>query len=173
MAKLKRSNEHQTFSDIARLFEERKAALRSFCVPGNGYFVQYSKKEVMERLSQHLHEAEYDASLALLAAMEAALRLDFDTRDRKRLKDSRSQAARQLAKTVKGVHFRIPIGELCDLFAIDRSVPNHVISKLKICFNYRHWLAHGRYWQLKQLQVKPTFSVIFQLAQTIKGALIS
>ena len=172
MPKLKRSNEQLSFAEIKRIFEERNESLKSFCVWGNAFFIGLSQNELEHHLTYHLREAEYDACLSLLGAIEAAFRLDFDSRYSKRLKDPRSKAVRRMAKEAKDVfHFRIPISELFDLLAIDHSVPDRVINVLKIYFKYRHWLAHGRYWQLQKGKPKPTFSDIFQVAQTIKNVL--
>ena len=146
MAELKRSDEHKTFSDIALLFAERKEALKRFCVRNNVYFDKYPDKAIREHLSYHLREAEYDASLSLLAAIEAAFRLDFQYRHKKRRKDVRSKAIRRMSEWPRGsLDYRIPINKLFDLLTLDGSAPNRTINLLKTYFRYRHWLAHGRY----------------------------
>ena len=171
-AKLNRSHEHKTFSDIARLFAERKAALKYFCVPGHVYFSRYSEKELQERLSYHLQEAEYDASLALLAAMEAAFRLDFDYRQKKRLKDTRSREVRRLSGSPRGeFNYEISINALLNTLKLDPFVSDRIITLLKNCFKYRNWLAHGRYWHLNIGADKPAFSDIYQLALAIEDRL--
>jgi len=172
MPKLKRSNEHLPFPDIKRLYEERKESLTCFCVWGNTYFTGVSKKELKRHLAYHLREVEYDACLTLLAAIEAALRLDFDSRHTKRLKDSKSKEVRRIAGLQRGdFSYKIPIDKLIDLLAFDGSVKNSTIDSLKIYFKFRHWLAHGRYWLLKIGRAKPTFADIYQLAQTINNLL--
>lgn len=172
MAKLVRSNEHKTFDDVSLLFAEKKEALKRFCVCENEYFTGFSKKELTEHLSYHLQEAEYDACLALLAAIEAAFRLDFDYRHKKRRKDSRSKAVRRISKTPRGeFSFRISIESLFDILALDNTAPARTINLLKIYFRYRHWLAHGRYWQLRIGRDRPTFSDIYQIAQAVDAAL--
>ena len=174
MPKLRRSEEHKTFSEIARMFAERKEVLMLFYVRNNEDLIGYSEKEILDRLDYHLREAEYDACLTLFGAIEAAFRLDVDHRHKKRLKDMRSKAARQMIKLSRE-HFdhRIPINDLFDLLAIDHSATKNTIDSLKVCFKYRHWLAHGRYWQLKLGRSRPTFSEVFQLAQKIKNVLIN
>ena len=148
---MRRSDEHQSFAEIARLFDERKTALESFF---KGQLPGRSKKEVEEikkRLVYHMREAEYDASLALFGAVEAAFRLDFVRRQRMRKwKDSRSLKARLVAKSARGEHYKISLFELFDLIAFDNdiSVPKLTIDRLKFYFRYRNWLAHGRYWKL-------------------------
>jgi len=169
MARLKRSNEHQTFAEIKLLFTERNEALQRFCLQNNVYFLGYTKQELEDRLSYHLREAEYDASFTLLAAIEAAFRLDCDYRLKNRLKDPRSKVLRRMSKELSR---HISIDELFDALKEDHSIPNHTITLLKIYFKYRHWLAHGRYWHLQTgLSKLPTFADIYQLAQTINNLL--
>jgi len=140
-------------------------------------FWGYSEKEIRKHLAYHLQEAEYDASLVLLGAIEAAFRLDFDYCYTKKLKDKRSIAVRNLAKDAiaRGVvhSYKIPITELCELLEHSSSIQKHEITLLKVYFNYRHWLAHGRYWQLKLGRSKPTFMEIYEIAKTLKNLLNS
>jgi len=172
MAKLKRSNEHKTFTEVEQLFDERKEALEFLFVVHSFGCSEKEMKEKREYLDYQLQEAEYGASLALLGAIEAAFRLDFDYRHRKRLKDSRSKAVRQASDLPRDdFDYRISITKLFDILAIDHSATNKTINLLKIYFKYRHWLAHGRYWQLHLGISRPTFSDIFQVAQTIKSVL--
>lgn len=46
------------------------------------------------------------------------------------------------------------------------SSSNPIVSDLKDAFKYRHWLAHGRYWEPKLGRKYDYFSV-FTLAQTV------
>jgi hypothetical protein len=171
MTKLVRSNKLKNFSDIKRLFAERNEALQCFCASGNPHFWGYTEKELKEHLSDHLQETEYDASLALLAAIEAAFRFDFDYRRKKRLKDSRSKEIRRLSKLPKRNSYEISINKIFGTLKIDQAVPNHTITLLNNYFKYRNWLAHGRYWNLNRGANKPTFLEIYQLAQAIENVL--
>jgi len=169
--KLKLSNEHLAFSDVARLFEERKEALQLYCAR---FFFGCSENEMREHLAHHLQEAEYDASLTLLAAIEAAFRLDFDHRYEMKLKDQWSKKVRQMAKDVgTRPHRDIPIIQLIHLLEMV-FVPKHIITLLIKYFKYRNWLAHGRYLCLEDLELgknkpsKPPFLDIYQLAKTIE-----
>jgi len=173
---MRRSDEHQSFAEVARLFDERKTALESFF---KGQLPGRSKKEMEEikkRLAYHMREVEYDASLALFGAVEAAFRLDFILRQRMRKwKDSRSLEARQVAKSTRSDHSRISIFKLFDLMTFDNdiSVPKLTIDRLKFYFRYRNWLAHGRYWKLPLYFIKPTFIDIYQIAQITANGLRS
>jgi len=180
MAKLKkltRSDEHKTFSEIELLFDERKKALEYLFEKHSFGCSEKEIKEQKKHLDYQLQEAEYDASLALLGAIEAAFRLDFDDRYTKKLKDKRSIEARRLADEAitRGVviGYKIPIADLCGLLEFGTSIQKHEITLLKRCFKYRHWLAHGRYWQLHLGINRPTFSDIFHVAQTIQSVLQS
>lgn len=172
LKKLKRSDEHKDFTEIEQLFAERKEALELFFVV---HSFGHSEKEVKEKkkyLDYQLQEAEYDASLALLGAIEAAFRLDFDYRHTQRLKDARSKAIRGMTELTRDVFSsKVPMSKLFELLSIDHSAPGRTINLLHIFFQYRNWLAHGRYWQLKLKIGRPTFSDIYQVAQAIKNIL--
>ncbi len=45
-------------------------------------------------------------------------------------------------------------------------VPNYIVSELIGAFKYRHWLAHGRYWEPK-LGSKYDYHSIYTLGQLI------
>jgi len=173
------SNQHQSFSDIKRIFEERKKAIRHFCECDDvSYWLEFSPKtaeELVEKfLADHLLEAEYDACLTLFGAIEAAFRMDLFVRHKKRGKDPRSKAVRQMLKNVPrgGFDKDIDLDKIFGLLATDPSVSNskQTINLLVVFFKYRNWLAHGRYWVLEKLGIlkPPTFDEIYQLAEEIK-----
>ncbi|MCL2624007.1 MAG: hypothetical protein FWD31_10115 [Planctomycetaceae bacterium] len=165
------SDKHQSFSDIKKIFEERKEALRHFCECDDVlYLIGFPKTF----LSKHLQEAEYDACLALFGAIEAAFRIDLFVRHKNRGKDPRSKAVRLLLKELSRGDFdyKIRLDEIFRLLAKDTAVSDGTINSLVVYFKYRNWLAHGRYWILeKNLGMKkpPTFDEIFQLTEKIKS----
>jgi len=175
LKKLKRSGEHKAFSEIEQLYVRRKEALEFLFAAQSFGCSENEIKIKKEHLDYQLQEAEYDASLALLGAIEAAFRLDFDDRHHKRLKDPRSKAVREMSKLPRGdaLNYRIPITCIFNLLTIDHSAPERTINLLKIYFKFRHWLAHGRYWQLHLGINRPTFSEIFHVAQKVQSVLQS
>ena len=172
MDKLVRADRQNKFQNINKLFSERIEALKYYYTPDNMAFFGSSEKELMVRLSYHLREAEYDASFAMLATIESALRCDAEYRHKKRLKDQRSQAVSRLLKQVQYPSYRyVKTSKIVETLKHDDSVPQHTLSLLKRYFKYRNWLAHGRYWEPDFGEDTPVFSDIYQLALEIEAIL--
>jgi hypothetical protein len=168
---LSKSGKHRAFDEVSKIFEERKYALKNFFVPQNEYFTGLSEMEINERLNNHLMEAEYDACLTLLAAIEAAFRIDCEYCCRKRPKNQRAKAVRKMVQTFEGRPFdRIPLNKLFEQLLVDQSVKKNIVNHLTQFFQFRNWLAHGRYWTFKS-GVQPDFGDIYELAQAIDGLL--
>ncbi|MDR3197932.1 MAG: hypothetical protein LBU34_08710 [Planctomycetaceae bacterium] len=170
---LSKSGKHRAFDEISRIFEERKYALKEFFVPKNRYFMGFSENEIQEQLIEHIREAEYDACLTLLAAIEAAFRIDCDYCCRKRPKTPRAKTVRKIVQTFEGISIdRINLSKLFEQLLADQSVNRSIVNRLKQFFKFRHWLAHGRYWTFKSGE-PPTFGEIYKLAQVIDGLLFT
>lgn len=99
----------------------------------------------IERL---LDEADMQASLFIIAAAEAAIRVDFHIRvAKKKPKDSVTQAFRGIYNDQsKG---RIRLEDILDTWATKIPIAKTDIRTFKGALRFRHWLAHGRYWAPK------------------------
>lgn len=83
----------------------------------------------------------------LISATEAYLRLDFYARVYDRDKSSVGRKFRDIHKDVKNkVSLEDHIIEIWKAEFIDQKV---YFSDFAGLLNYRHWLAHGRYWTPK------------------------
>ena len=93
-------------------------------------------------------EADTQASLFLIAAAEATLRVDFLERVKKRRRDSVSRAFRDVYKSRRD-HSKARVRLEDDILATwAAEVPearSHV-GTFRAALRFRHWLAHGRYW---------------------------
>ncbi|MCX6832278.1 MAG: hypothetical protein NT028_09125, partial [candidate division Zixibacteria bacterium] len=109
-------------------------------------------------------ELERTSSLTLLSSLEASLRIDYQNRCDQKKKDSLSREFKSLYKKKQS---NIPLEDGI-LKAWKRHHPElkALISRLVAAFKYRHWLAHGRYWELK-LGRKYDYSDIYSLAQDV------
>jgi hypothetical protein len=94
-----------------------------------------------------LEELDHSSSMTALAALEAAIRVDYLARVYDRRKDPLSRAMRALHGE-KANNARLE-DELLEIWKREGSVASLVISEVRAAFRYRHWLAHGRYWLLK------------------------
>jgi hypothetical protein len=82
------------------------------------------------------------STLALLAAVEAALRI---LRATQRRKEDLSKAFRTLYKK-KQAHSLFD-EDLLELWAKHHPELKKYVSELRAALKFRHWLAHGRYWR--------------------------
>ncbi len=128
-------------------------------------FTGYSSTEVIEELVDRLDEAELTSSLAVLASLEAAFRIDYLQRCYRRGKDPVSRAFRKIY-VAKQQWASLDH----DIFETWRNaatvLPRSVIGDLRAAFRFRHWLAHGRYWTPKFGRLY-NFDDVFTLADTV------
>ena len=98
----------------------------------------------IEEIDEFFGELDYLAMLDLLAAAEAAIRLDFLNRVYERRKDDVSKHFRQLYKKQgHEVSLRDDILEAWKQLAPET---RRAVGDFNGALNLRHWLAHGRYW---------------------------
>lgn len=124
-------------------------------------FAGYATTEVIDELGERLNEADLTSSLAVLASVEAAFRIDYLQRCYRRGKDPLSRAFRNIYKSKKqqaSLEDEI-FGAWADNFFSFQSL----IGELRGAFRFRHWLAHGRYWTPK-LGRRYDFNDVFALA---------
>lgn len=115
-----------------------------FANPTNGALVQYAGMALDQVRADALAELEHTSSLSVLACVEATLRIDYAQRVSAR---GRSALSRELRAVHKQKKDRARLDD--DILAAWRDhsgINKNVISLLISAFNYRHWLAHGRYW---------------------------
>jgi hypothetical protein len=104
------------------------------------------------------------SALTILSALEAAFRIDYLQRCYLRQKDPLSRAFRDLHRR-KQTRVRLET-EIFDIWKEYTDVEAKLISDLRGAFNFRHWLAHGRYWEPK-LGRKYDFVTVYALAAIV------
>jgi hypothetical protein len=154
------SSEGPTLDDVWRWYEFQRAIVgeekgRVFEEVGLGIALtqpRYFGKTIEELeadFAYHLAELGHAVALLILASTEAALRVDFVKRVGQKKKDPVSRRFRQVHKRRKD---RCRLEEdILDVW-VDQSSESGVkaaVSEFKGALNYRHWLAHGRYWKPK------------------------
>jgi hypothetical protein len=127
-------------------------------------FAGMTEVEIEYELDIVSKENEHLIALNLLASVEAAFRVDYLQRCYKRKKDPLSKAFRIIYDT-KGNHASLE-DDIFTAWKEKSSSANSIVSDLKGAFKYRHWLAHGRYWEPKLGRKYDYFSV-FTLAQQV------
>ena len=140
------SNEELPIKEIEAYFVTTEKALRSFYQINNLYFTTYTVEELNNELERRIEELDKSTAFTILAAIEAHLRVDFLQRCYNKEKDSLSKRFRNLNKK-KGSSVSLS-DDILELW-MQHISKKSVISELRGALNYRHWLAHGRYWVAK------------------------
>ena len=161
------SGEHLPLVQIAQYYNDVEASVRNYFSfenqPSGERFVGYTPLEIELEMTSVLVEHARSTSMSILAALEAAFRMDFLQRCYKRRRDPLSRSFRALHRQ-KGQYV-----SLKDIFLEWEShptVPRSIISDLERAFKYRHWLAHGRYWTPK-IGREYDYNDIYTLAESI------
>ena len=125
-------------------------------------FAGYQADEVREELDERLAELDRNTTMSLLAAVEAAFRIDYLQRCYQKKKDA---VSRQFWELYKEKGTRVSLED--DIFEVwkDSGVGNaRLIADLRGAFKFRHWMAHGRYWTPK-LGQKYDYLAVYPLTQ--------
>ncbi len=100
--------------------------------------------KTLAEIEKLFDEADKQASLFIIAAAEAAIRVDFENRVMNRKpKDSVTRAFRRMASRTRR---RIRLEDILDVWAEEIASAKADVSQLKGALGFRHWLAHGRWW---------------------------
>lgn len=163
------SGDHLELEDIAVFHADAVCGFRLIHDPAQpGFLVRFaamSSAEVASHLQVELDELGRMSSLSVLAAVEAAFRMDYLVRVNERRRDVLSRAMRELySRSGSRVSFE---DEILELWRDNTSGARQAISDLKGAMKYRHWLAHGRYWTPKMGRSKYDFQSIYEMAEAI------
>ena len=130
-------------------------------------FRDYTPDEVQTERDERLFEAGAASAMTLLASIEASFRIDYLQRCQKRGRDGLSRAFRRIYRT-KETHVSLD-DDLLDTWIEHSDVRRELVREIRSAFRYRHWLAHGRYWNPK-LGRQYDFASIYGLASDIDQA---
>jgi hypothetical protein len=161
--------------DIANYHLDAENSLRLYFSPSNpvyyARFATYLSAEVGKELTERIKETDIRSSLAVIASIEAAFRMDYKSRCESKKNDAVSIEFRKISKKLKtnrkkrGLH-TVRLDE--DIFFVWRNNSDPslgtLISELRRVFKYRHWIAHGRYWSAGNTL---DYQTIYLLADTV------
>ena len=142
------SHQHLDIEQVDGRRRDTEAAIHAYFALDNAKSAQrffgFTPSEVRTEKEALLEEARRAASMDLFGALEAAIRIDFLQRCYRRERDTVSRAFRHLYRE-KGARASLE-GDILAAWRHHSNVPRSVIENLTNAFKYRHWLAHGRYW---------------------------
>lgn len=168
MVRVSFSGEHLGIVEVAKYHKDVESAIRLYfseVSPNYGTrFLSYQICEVIKERDERIEELERTATFTILASLEAAFRIDYLNRVYKKKKDNLSRAFRTIhGKCGENVALeRVILQAWMD----DDPSCKKLIGELKGAFKYRHWMAHGRYWNPK-LGRKYDYYGIYTLAQMV------
>lgn len=160
------SGEHLQLTLIIEHHRDVEAALRHYFSPESLQylirFATYSSRELTDELELRLAENEKSTTLMILSSLEAAFRVDYLQRCKQKKKDDLSQA---LWKIYQQQEDHARLDDIFEAWKESDVALKTLIGKVKGAFNYRHWLAHGRYWTAKFQ--KYDYDIVYSLAQAV------
>lgn len=156
-------------------FEDQKEALMDFrtkvfkaiTITGesvNSKFFGFTIDELNEYFKKSTEEIEHLVCFNLISATEALLRSDFYTKVFNKDKSDIGRTFRELEKKKRNkISLEEDIIENWKETAISKKSD---FSNFLGLLNYRHWLAHGRYWTPK-LGQKYTPEITYEISENI------
>ena len=155
--------------DLHQLAEHQKVVEDAICLyhsPKNPNFHQLlafnTTAKIRDCRKLRLKEARTASATMVLAAIEASFRVDYLLRNSLRKKDKLSRAFRDLYKEKQ---CRVSLSDDILQAWLDHSdVKPALVGDIRAAFNYRNWLAHGRYW-VPKLGRKYDFETIYDLGR--------
>ena len=154
--------------DIAQYHADTENALKKYYgIDGQreslpAKFIGYSEEEVYIEFRSRIEELERTSSLTLLSSLEAKLRVDYLKRCYKKEKDSLSKEFRIIYKEKS--HRASLEEDIMETWKKHYPEDKLLISELIAALKYRHWLAHGLYWEAK-LGRKYDYTYIYDLVE--------
>jgi len=139
----------ETIADIANYQSDAEKSIRLYFSKENpdftNIFAIYRVADVNIMLSDMINETDMRSVLVLMARMEAAFRIDYKIRSQNKHSDSLSIQFRKIWKRKKQ---RVRLYDILDVWGNIDPETKKIIGQLKGIFTFRHWLAHGRYWNI-------------------------
>jgi hypothetical protein len=162
----------QSLADIAEYHSDAVEALGHFfgdwATLNVTRYVGFTPTEIRGLLENRLEETSLRSALQVLASLEAAFRIDYVIRCLLKKKDALSRDFRDLYKLKKT---RVRLSEdILERWLVHQSHINglkRLIGEMRGALRFRHWLAHGRYWEPKNLAQKYDYDGVSILADLI------
>lgn len=136
-------------------------------------FVGMTETDREQSIRDLAGELSHEVVLLLTASFEALVQVDFEDRVSNRRKDPISRSLYRLARSHERRRDRprwIPVEEILDVWQRETGRA-HLIGRLKQLFQFRHWLAHGRYWVQKSGLKDPDPFVAWSIGKAVFDAL--
>jgi hypothetical protein len=145
------SGKNLELAEAALHHNDTEGALMLFFSPGSSSypvrFAGYKPDEVRDELGDRIAELNRNTTMNLLAAVEAAFRIDYLQRCYQKKKDDVSRRFREIYKE-KETRASLE-DDIFEVWKNNTTGSTKLIGDLRGAFRFRHWMAHGRYWMPK------------------------
>lgn len=162
------SDENLDLAEISQHHSDIDMSVRAFFDPiiaaSSTRFLGYAISEINCEMANLLLEQERSTGMNILAALEAAFRVDFLQRCYRKRRDNLSRVLRDVYAR-KGPRASLE-DDILTAWKEQTTASARIISDLIGAFKYRHWLAHGRYW-VPKLGQKYDYDGLYILAEAI------
>jgi hypothetical protein len=157
------ASQSDSLVDLAGYHRDADASLRLYFTASNPNFVAFfaadRPSEVAEKLAKRTLETDMRSGLAVMASVEAAFYLDYGWRRKAKKTDAVSMAFRKYRRK----NARLD-EDIWGTWKTHYPAMGPLISQLRGAFNFRHWLAHGRYWTMGK---RYEFQDLYLLADSV------
>jgi hypothetical protein len=138
-------------NELDSYHQDVEASLRLYFSPSAATFaarfVGKRLEEVKQELKSRIDESDIRSTFFILTSLEASLRVDFEHRCQKRLKDALSREFRKVKKERK---YLVRLDEdILEGWKRHWPALSRDIAELRSAVKFRHLIAHGRYWTPK------------------------
>lgn len=169
-------NEHnQSLESLENYYDEVKTAIDLKYSKDNPYytgdFLSMTLDEVESERDKNYQELAREATMAILAFVESQFRTDFIIRCELKKCDKLSKHYRSTYNPVKRIYTYSYNDVVLDGWEEYRPETKNLLNELREANKYRHWLAHGRYWQFKDNPNKYKIEKIRDLAHRLQNTL--
>lgn len=140
-------------------------------------FANRSEEDVAAELDNLKEELSMEGAFELLAYLEKDFRTDCHIRCTRRYKDELSKSFKNVYKSVGKIQYKI--GFLDVIVAGWKEVflepgPHNqdvldMFSQINDLFNFRNWMAHGRYWEYPYNRGKHNFDAIWIMVNEVEN----
>ena len=152
--------------DIGEYQRDTEASLYYYFAPTNPAFATIFagdlQSEVQTKLALRVDETDTRSALAVMSRIEAAFQIDYKRRCDAKKPDLVSVEFRRISR-IRGKKARLD-EDIWETWRNCHATTGPAISQLRSVFKFRHWLAHGRYWQHG---TKYDFQTLYGLATVV------
>lgn len=141
-------------------------------------FANKSEAEVAAELDRLKEELSMEGAFELLAYLEKVFRTDCHIRCTRRYKDDLSKSFKDVYKSVGKIQYKIGFIDVIvagwKKFFLEQDPHNQdvldMFSQINDFFNFRNWMAHGRYWDYPYSRGKHNFDVVWIMVNEVENA---